>query len=75
MGMWEVHLEVREPGGEPRRELYGTFPLEELPAILPQALDRARSRGGGVQVRRLWVPPGLGPGRPQGTETDDGGTP
>lgn len=72
MGMWEVHLEVRGPGGEPRRELYGTFPLEELPAVLPEALGRARSRGGGLQVRRLWVPPGLGTRRPA-AETDHGG--
>lgn len=73
MELWEVHLEVREPGGEPRREPYGTFALEDLPSVLPKVLDHARSRGGGVQVRRLWLPPGLRAPRSPEVETEQGG--
>jgi len=49
---WEVQLTLRDEQGDRKREVWGTFPLDGLPAALEEAFQRAGDENGGVQVIR-----------------------
>ncbi len=55
--LWNVYLAVRDEGGEKRTVLVGVHSLDDLPAVLPAALEQARGERGGVQLTRYRTSP------------------
>lgn len=50
MKVWEVHVTRRGADGERVSELYGAYPVDQLPSVLESALRRAHEADGGIQI-------------------------
>lgn len=57
MKVWEVHVTHRGDDGERISELYGAYPVDELPSVLQSALRRAHEADGGIQIVPQLDPP------------------